>query len=498
MTRTPRLSDIARIALVAIVLACPHAALAQQPDPDDARKAKDIETQAVLAFHRGELDTAATLFELQRQLTPRSFIVHFNLACTRSLLGEVDEAEDRIARAIELGFDDVHTLRLDPALAPLRKGELYSDLLDNWPRILEARRQSIVTRDKGWTRGRYTDRTDDALRIEIRSAYSEEATDLALADLQAVAAFLTDTLFTELPNEPWHSHTPWVSVVLPNERDYAAWAEHAVGGAARGLASVGGAYDDHTKRLVAQDLGATLWHEFAHALHYRDAARNHQTHALWIVEGIGALVETFDTNPDGSITPASDWRLNSLKRARERALLNPITDLAATTHEDFNGPATLRTYAHARAVMLYLHQKNQLDDFYTNYTKSLTSDPSGLTALEATTGFTPDLFDDALNAWLDTLPMVPETFEEAGAAIACELAPSDGDGPKVSGFGEATKGPDALKLGSVITHVNGHPTRDLRELARTLAKHAPGDTVTLTARRGRLVSQIETTLVEPE
>lgn len=491
------LRALARLMLVAILLACCLTARAQQPDPDNAQKAKDLENQAVLAFHRGELDTAATLFELQRQLTPRSFIVHFNLACTRALLGEVDEAESRIARAIELGFDDVHTLRLDPALAPIREGDLYTDLLNNWPRILEARRQSIVTRDQGWTRGRYTDRADESLRIVVRSAYSDEATDLALADLQAVATYLTDTLFTELPKEPWHSHTPWVSVVLPNERDYAAWAEHAVGGTARGLASVGGAYDDHTKRLVAQDLGATLWHEFAHALHYHDAARNHQTHALWIVEGIGALVETFDTNEDGSISPAPDWRLNSLKRAKERALLNPVADLAAATHEDFNGPATLRTYAHARAVFLFLAQKNQLTDFYTAYTETLLDDPSGLTALETATGFTPELFDDALNAWLDTLPMVPETFQEAGAAIACDLTHGDGDGPKVSGFGEATKGPDALKLGSVITHVNAHPTRDLRELARTLATYQPGDSVTLTARRARLVSQIQTTLVEP-
>lgn len=470
------------------------------------RRAHEIEGQAVRAFNERRFVRAADLFEQQRELTPSSFIVHFNLACTRSLLGELAEAEERISRAIELGFDDVHKFRLDPTLSALRARPLYNDLLDRWPEFLELRRQSMLTRDRSWTKGRYTEQSDDALRLDFRSAHDETTTSRAIDDLVRVAGFLTVTLFPELPNEPWHSHEPWVSVVLPSTRDFALWKRQAVPGVSHGQSDVGGAYDHDTKRLVAKDLGPTLWHEFAHVLHFRDASRHNQRHALWITEGIGSLVETFDTATDDStgtvsVSPAPGWRINSLKRARDRGLLNTTQQLIDLPPSRFAGARGLRNYAHVRAIMLYLLAHDQLKPFYDNYVETFKQDPTGALALANTTGGTLDEFDADFGAWLDTLPIIAEDMSDLTATIGAELDPGSGDGPRVSGFGAATRvsttpGAESLRLGSVITHVDGHPTRDLHELARVLEPKQPGDTITLTTRRGKLVSEVTTTLVE--
>jgi hypothetical protein len=496
-----------------------RAAPVAAPSASEKQRAHEIEGEAVQAFNDRHFVRAAELFEQQRTLTPRSFIVHFNLACTRSLLGEFEEAEERIARAIELGFDDVHKFRLDPTLAPLRDRPFYNDLLNRWPQFLELRRQSVLDRDRSWTRGRYTEQSDDTLRIDIRTAHDETTTEQAVDDLVRVAGFLTATLFPELPVEPWHSHEPWVVVVLPSTRDFAAWKRQAVPGVSHGQSDVGGAYDHDAKRLVAKDLGPTLWHEFAHVLHFRDASRHNQRHALWITEGLGSLVETFDTIPTTtgtagttgtvgesastvSIAPAPGWRLNSLKRAMDRGLLSSTQELIDLPPNRFTGSRGLRNYAHARAIMLFLLSRDQLKPFYDAYVKDFDTDPTGALALEQATGTTLEEFDADLAAWLDTLPMVAEDMNDLTATIGADLDPGTGDGPRVSGFGAATRasknpGTDTLKLGSIISHVNGHPTRDLHELIRVLAPHAPGDAVTLTTRRGKIVTEVTTTLVAP-
>lgn len=55
-------------------------------------------------------------------------LVHYNLACSYSLLGEIDAAFKTLKNAILLGYDDFNYLRRDPDLENLRKDKRFETL----------------------------------------------------------------------------------------------------------------------------------------------------------------------------------------------------------------------------------------------------------------------------------------------------------------------------------------------------------------------------------
>lgn len=60
-------------------------------------------------------------------------VVHYNLACSYSLLGELDRAFAALKKAIELGYDDFEHLKQDPDLENLKKDERFQLILKNRP-----------------------------------------------------------------------------------------------------------------------------------------------------------------------------------------------------------------------------------------------------------------------------------------------------------------------------------------------------------------------------
>jgi len=59
--------------------------------------------------------------------------VHYNLACSYSLLGELDLAFSILKKAIDLGYEDFEHLKYDPDLENLRKDERFQLILKNRP-----------------------------------------------------------------------------------------------------------------------------------------------------------------------------------------------------------------------------------------------------------------------------------------------------------------------------------------------------------------------------
>ena len=55
-------------------------------------------------------------------------MVHYNLACSYSLLGKIDSAFKTLKTAIGLGYDDFNYLRRDPDLDNLRKDKRFETL----------------------------------------------------------------------------------------------------------------------------------------------------------------------------------------------------------------------------------------------------------------------------------------------------------------------------------------------------------------------------------
>ena len=56
-------------------------------------------------------------------------IVYYNLACSYSLLGLIDEACVALKKALGLGYDDFEYIKKDPDLENLRKDEKFSFFL---------------------------------------------------------------------------------------------------------------------------------------------------------------------------------------------------------------------------------------------------------------------------------------------------------------------------------------------------------------------------------
>lgn len=462
----------------------------------DRSAAASIERRAIAAFEVGKHAEAERLLLRQIELDPTSFVAHYNLACVRSVSGDVPGAEEALSKAIGYGFDDVHQLRRDPSLATLRdEGTAYQELLDAWPRILDARRDAVRASVDSWLSGRTETRRDDRLRIDIVSAHDPVATDQARAELALIADWARDALFPDLYDAPWHDHDPWTAVVLPTPDDFRKWATFALGLPPTGaFSTIGGAYDHDRKTLVAQDLGGTLRHEFMHVLHWRDMTRRGQRHAIWIQEGICALVEDYDV-VGGVLTPVPSWRTNMVRRMAERNLLPPIAELARKSQRQFSRTRPLAQYAHARCIFLFLLQRDGLSAFYRAYVETYERDPTGIDALERALGVPIAQIDAQYAAWAKALPMVPETGSDLDATLGVDVENGRGDGPVVVGLDVGARARTGLSRGSVITHVEGRPTRDLKELIRVLGDYAPGDTVTLSHRRSRRHTESEATLM---
>lgn len=476
---------------------------ASQPTPDQPRRmtAAQIEAAGIDAVNAGNLDQAEAYFKAHAEQDPTSFTPWYNLAAIASIKGDAALAEQHLTFALARGFSDIRTLRRDPHMAALRDTDFFTELNTRWPDILEARRQSDLASAKQMAPRNTEARTLDRWKIELVSAHDQTATDQAEAELALLSDWITDTVFTDLRAGDAFTDDPWATIVLPDRAEFARWALATFGpGARAGLSSIGGAYDHNRRRLVAQDLGATLRHELIHVLHWRDMGRLNQTHAAWIQEGLSALVEDYDLT-DGqqtadALTPAPSWRTNIVKRLNTARRLTPLAELATTSMERLTTNRPLAQYAQSRAVMLFLHDQNKLTDFYRTYTQTYDDDPTGLHALRHTLGFTEqgDL-EQAYQAWITSLPMVPETGSELPATLGIEIENGDGSGVRVTRLPIGARQRTGLSVGSFITAINDRPTRDLHELIRVLADYAPGDTITLSHRRGRLHHTTEVTLL---
>lgn len=464
------------------------AAYADEPKPSE------LERQGIVAMRAGEYQRAEEVFADLIELRPDSFVGHYNKAAAHSMQGEIEPAIESISRAIGLGFSDRLQLQRDPDLERLRGTEFFSDLMEQWGALIESRRQSDLKTLEGLIRRNPEARTDEEYRLELLSAHDQIATDQAHDELRLIAQWAQGELFAGLESFELDG-SPWIIVVLPDRPGFARWAIDTFGPGVRGsLSSVGGAYEHQQRRLVAQDLGATLRHEFVHVLHWRDMNRLGQAHAPWIQEGLASLIEDYDI-VGGEPVPVPSWRTNIVKRMLDANRLPSIEQLTKIEMNDFTAKRPLAQYAQARAVMLWLDQTGRLDAFYTHYTEHISTDPTGYRALLATTGTEPDELEAQYREWVRALPTVPETGGDLDATLGIEIENADGDGVVVRALPGNARSRTGLRLGSVITHINGRPTRDLFELIRVLGDYRPGQSVTLHHRRGRIHNTSEVTLL---
>ena len=79
---------------------------------------------------RGQFERGLTVDQRLCKLRERDPVVHYNLACSCSLLGRVDEAFLALEQAIALGYHDFTHMQRDPDLTNLRQAPRYVALLE--------------------------------------------------------------------------------------------------------------------------------------------------------------------------------------------------------------------------------------------------------------------------------------------------------------------------------------------------------------------------------
>jgi tetratricopeptide (TPR) repeat protein len=90
-----------------------------------------IEALQLLGDHytqRGKYEQGLKVDEQLSRLEPRNPLVFYNLACSYSLIGEVDLAATALDKALGLGYRDFKWLAKDPDLKTLRKHPLFRDI----------------------------------------------------------------------------------------------------------------------------------------------------------------------------------------------------------------------------------------------------------------------------------------------------------------------------------------------------------------------------------
>jgi tetratricopeptide (TPR) repeat protein len=82
----------------------------------------------------GRIEEGLEVDERLARLVPENPTVHYNLACSLAMLGQLDTALDALEKAVRLGYDDAGFLREDEDLASLRGESRFRELM----RLLEA------------------------------------------------------------------------------------------------------------------------------------------------------------------------------------------------------------------------------------------------------------------------------------------------------------------------------------------------------------------------
>ena len=466
--------------------------LAQSPtkkaEPVSPEALEKLRLQSVKAYAKGDYEASAQALRKLIALDSQNFVHYYNLACVRSIQEKPDQATELIVQSIEHGFTDVQLLRNDPALANARTTRAFQTLLKNWSKVLDRRIEGDIKRAKQIYLGPYTFTKDPDNRLAYACAYDATTLTEIRTEVRRVHDWAIDNVFGDVDTDNLvNPDDAWVLIVLPTQKDFAAWAIATYGAAAHNFnQAIGGHYDNDKKQLVTMDLGSTLRHEYMHVLHWRDNARHSQQPPIWIQEGLCSLIEDYDFGPDGKLIPIESWRTNQARFLAETGHLVHLRDLATMSRKRFLSSRPLAWYAQSRVFFLFLYRQGKLRDWYTHYVEHYADDPTGIASTQAVFGEDIDTVNKAYADFCRQLPKVPEEVRHGMASLGVQIdATGTGEGLKINAHVRRDTAGD-LKLGDIITHIDNRPTRDYWELIRVLTSYEPGQTVSVRYRRGKL------------
>ncbi len=480
-----------------ITLLCASSALGAPPLTEKQRREK----YAVLAreneeqFRKGSQEGAEALFRAQLEIWPEDPIASYNLACSLGAQRrDPSICIEALVAAINNGYDDIRRMKRDPYLAATVPAPEIQAIFKDWTAVLEANLARTITRYQKYVPKAQPIRDED-LKIAYISTFDANSVNVSKTELAAIARWATTNIFPNLSKPSELALDPWVLLILPNKQNFNQWLTETYGPPAPGsIATIGGEYNHEQKRLVAQDLGSTLRHEFMHTLHWRDMTRRGQTYPLWLQEGMCCLAEDYDLTGDlatGTITPAHSWRTNAVIRLERNKKALTIRQLSTMTDQEFSSNRPLATYAQARTFFMYLNSKNKLKGWYQAYCEHYGEDTSAFTALRLALQLSEPEAEQDYKKYIRSLNEINENVPDGGASMGVEVSAGNGEGPVIS----FAYGHPLFKSGDVLLTFNHRPVREIPELVRLLSQCQPGDQTAFTLRRGKKIIDLSLPLV---
>jgi len=508
--RRGRVARVVMVALACVIVgltaatgeAVEPAVPAGVPDPAKVALERDrITGEFLVEFKALRFDKAEELVRRLITLDEWDAVARYNLAACLAGQAKLDEAEVALREAVERGFVDFDLMQRDRNLAPMRSTPTFRALLSKWGEVQERIIEQKITRLKPTLArgGRdYTIEKDSASRLAFLNAFPEASYKAGVKEIRAVERFWKEQILPEgtpLVNLDAARPDPWVLVLLPTPEDYRDWAMEKYG-----TLQVAGIYDHQAKKLVTKDLGPILRHEFSHVVHWRSMMRSGYVQPIWVHEGLCALLEDVKVGEDGVMTPRASWRTNLLKRMSQSGRVPKWEELHGLSPEKFGGGRGLANYAAARGIFLFLYEQGKLRAWYGEYLKAGEADPHGVKAMETVFGLPAKEIERKWRAWVSALPDAPDASRASEVSLPVTLDEA-GDGLRITEAPAGFAKLDGLRLGDVLTAIEGMPVRDYSELAQAMSGRKAGDVVKVAYRRGaggRVTGTASVTLVKSE
>ncbi|MDA1008381.1 MAG: PDZ domain-containing protein [Planctomycetota bacterium] len=424
----------------------------------------------------------------------------YNLACAQSRLGDQRAASDSLRQALRAGFDQWGLMQSDADLDGLRTHEAWEsvlavrDSLRNTSRTGEAQNggSSVDRASEAMTRWRerhgasgYRYESDEVRRLHIISSLDETSDREMKASVRAQADHLIEALF-ESPQPDY------VLIVIPTREDAKQYLEMSDDPTEP---SQGGVYDHNKRALISQDIGASLRHEFVHAMHWGHMDRLGQRHPVWLQEGLAALYESYDIDDSGRVRYRANERHNIVWDAINRKVAPTFAELFAMDNDTFVRPdIVLVNYAQVRSIFEHLASQRKVEAFYKEYVKLFAEDPTGQRALETVWGKPLDQVESGWRKWILRRGQIDDSVGRGDASLGI-AAEDAGDGARLITIAEGGPAKAAgMQLGDVIVSLGTRPVRSMLELQLDLARRKVGEKVEVRFRRGDSYLTLRVTL----
>ncbi len=436
--------------------------------PAPAAAPESLEQRIFRSFSDGDWARAAALIEQYLEDRPNDAVMLYNAACAFARLGQRDTAARYLMRSVQAGLRDLEQVARDPDLESIRDHPTYRAVLERaeWSASREA--EAVLERWRSVHQDpRYRYEKDDERRLVYATALEEQSHREMRRMLEQLADHLLATGLGAVPRS-------YVLIAVPTPEDARLFFE---------TDQVGGVYEHSKRTLVARDTGASLRHEFFHALHYADMDRLGQLHPLWVQEGLASLYEDYVIGPAGNVVFLPNERHNVARGLSAAGRLTRWSDLFTMPDDRFMVRAS-QLYPQVRSIFEFLADRGKLGEWYLALSETFLRDATGALAFESCFGMELADVEREWRVWLRSRPVLDTTVDPGDASLGIVADPDGGnDGVVVARILPGSAAEGRLAPGDTIVAVDGTATRSLAELQALIASKRVGETVRIRARR---------------